>query len=78
MHVLQSSFEERRPDFISEKSQNNLKVPNILERNVSFLKNQFLASFFLSNFITWMNLLNSLNRYAIGKDLEPHRDDLCT
>ena len=52
MHVLQSSFEERRPDFISEKSQNNLKVPNILEGNVSFLKNQFLASFCLSNFIT--------------------------
>ena len=46
MHVLQSSFEERRPDFVSEKSKINLRVPNILEGKVSFLNIQFLSSFY--------------------------------
>ena len=55
MHVLQSFFEERRPDFVSWKSWNNLRVPNILEGNVSFLKNQFLASFY---FYQILNLRN--------------------
>ena len=57
MHVLRSSFEEIRSEFISEKSQNNLRVPNILEGNVSFLKNEYLA-FFIGIFFM-PNLIHS-------------------
>ena len=57
MHVLRSSFEEIRSEFISEKSQNNLRVPNILEGNVSFLKNQFPA-FFIEIFLYHSGLVS--------------------